>query len=204
MSLQVDVFRLLQDYRCQLRYSSLVPFVRGRHGVPSLALPAFSMSASLSKQLRLSMPPCLLNRTSAPNASSCTTEVEPLFPTFSSTLVLIVLATVIFCLVVLSLSTFHMHKSKMKKRKIEKAQAEYERDHCSPKAERGNVHDRMNRQPSNAQDSGIYNSPNIQRKEQSTPNQERRITEQSHQEASLDTEDLLQSVVLSWSGWWHP
>ncbi|XP_073525894.1 uncharacterized protein C11orf87 homolog [Phyllobates terribilis] len=157
------------------------------------------MSASISKQLRLSMPPCLLNRTSASNATSCTTEVEPLFQTFSSTLVLIVLATVIFCLVVLSLSTFHLHKSKMKKRKIEKAQEEYERDHCSPKAERGHIYDRMNRQPSNnIQDSGIYNSPNIQRKEQSTPKQEPRITEQSHQEAStLDRGDLLQSVVSS-------
>ncbi|XP_040278555.1 uncharacterized protein C11orf87 homolog [Bufo bufo] len=156
------------------------------------------MSSSLSKQLRLSMSPCLLNRTSASNATSCTTEVEPLFQTFSSTLVLIVLATVIFCLVVLSLSTFHMHKIKMKKRKIEKAQEEYERDHCSPKAERGNLYERMKRQPSNAQESGIYNSPNIQRKEQNTPNQDPRITEQSDQEAStLDREDLLQSVVLS-------
>ncbi|KAM3935708.1 uncharacterized protein C11orf87 homolog isoform 1-T2 [Leptodactylus fuscus] len=156
------------------------------------------MSASISKQLRLSMPPCILNRTSASNTTGCTTEVEPLFQTFSSTLVLIVLATVIFCLVVLSLSTFHMHKSKMKKRKIEKAQEEYERDHCSPKAERGNFYTRMNRQPRNPQDSGIYNSPNIQRKEQSSPKQEPRITEQSHQDASaLDREDLLQSVVLS-------
>ncbi|KAG8584728.1 hypothetical protein GDO81_004745 [Engystomops pustulosus] len=155
------------------------------------------MSASISKQLRLSMPPCLLNRTSASNTTSCTTEVEPLFQSFSSTLVLIVLATVIFCLVVLSLSTFHLHKSKMKKRKIEKAQEEYERDHCSPKAERGNLYERMNRQPCQPQD--IYNSPNIQRKEQNPPNQEEpRITEQSHQETSaLDREDLLQSVLLS-------
>ncbi|XP_056417644.1 uncharacterized protein C11orf87 homolog [Hyla sarda] len=155
------------------------------------------MSASISKQLRLSMPPCLLNGTSASNATSCTTQVEPLFQSFSSTLVLIVLATVIFCLVVLSLSTFHMHKSKMKKRKIEKAQEEYERDHCSPKAERGNVHDRVNRHHAQ-EEIGITNSPNIQRKEQSPPCQEPRITEQSHQEASaLDTEDLLQAVVLS-------
>ncbi|XP_069615178.1 uncharacterized protein C11orf87 homolog [Ranitomeya imitator] len=157
------------------------------------------MSSSTSKQLRLSMPPCLLNRTSAPNATSCTTQVEPLFQTFSSTLVLIVLATVIFCLVVLSLSTFHLHKSKMKKRKIEKAQEEYERDHCSPKVKRGHIYDRMNRQPSdNIQDSGIYDSPNIQREEPSTPKQEPRITEQSPQDASaLDRGDLLQSVVVS-------
>ncbi|KAM4045205.1 uncharacterized protein C11orf87 homolog [Anomaloglossus baeobatrachus] len=154
------------------------------------------MSASIPKQLRLSVPPCVLNRTSAPNATICTTEVEPLFQTFSSTLVLIVLATVIFCLVVLSLSTFHLHKSKMKKRKFEKAQEEYERDHCSPKAERGHLYDRMNRQPRNPQD--IYNSPNIQRKEQSPPNLEPGITEQPHQEApALGRGDLLQSVVFS-------
>ncbi|OCT96149.1 uncharacterized protein C11orf87 homolog [Xenopus laevis] len=98
------------------------------------------MSGRISKQLRLSVPPCLINRTTVSNTSSCPTEVEPLFQSFSSTLVLIVLATVIFCLVVLSLSTFHMHKSKMKKRKIEKAQEEYERDHCSPKVERSLFH----------------------------------------------------------------
>ncbi|XP_075054996.1 uncharacterized protein C11orf87 homolog [Mixophyes fleayi] len=156
------------------------------------------MSASISKQLRLPMPPCLLNRTTASNATICATEVEPLFQSFSSTLVLIVLATVIFCLVVLSLSTFHMHKSKMKKRKIEKAQEEYERDHCSPNAERGNFYERV--KPSNAQDSVCYNSPNIQRKEQGALNLDCRITEQSEQGASgLDraTADLLHSVVLS-------
>ncbi|XP_063807662.1 uncharacterized protein C11orf87 homolog [Pseudophryne corroboree] len=164
-------------------------------------MPASSMSASLSKELRLSMPPCWLNRTSTSNASICATEVEPLFQSFSSTLVLIVLATVIFCLVVLSLSTFHMHKSKMKKRKIEKAQEEYERDHCSPSTERSHFYERVNKQPSNAQDSNLcYNSPNIQRKDQSSLNLDCRITGQPHQEASvLDraTADLLHSVVSS-------
>lgn len=155
---------------------------------------AFPMSARISKQLRLSMPPCLLNRTSSSNTTSCVTEVEPLFQSFSSTLVLIVLATVIFCLVVLSLSTFHLHKSKMKKRKIEKAQEEYERDNCSPKAERGN------RQPSKAQDPGGHDSPEIQRRNQSPISPYARVTEQPQREALiLDNakEDLLQSVVLS-------
>ncbi|KAM5182162.1 uncharacterized protein C11orf87 homolog [Mantella aurantiaca] len=158
------------------------------------------MSARITKQLRLSMPPCLLNRTSATNATSCVTEVEPLFQSFSSTLVLIVLATVIFCLVVLSLSTFHLHKSKMKKRKIEKAQEEYERDHCSPKAERGHLYERGNRQPGKGQ---AHSSPDIQRRDQSPPNPPDpypRMTEQPQREASmLDNakEDLLQSVVLS-------
>ncbi|XP_068121084.1 uncharacterized protein C11orf87 homolog [Hyperolius riggenbachi] len=182
-------------------YRDSVVSVRGRQSVPAPPSAAVSMSARIAKQLRLSMPPCLLNRTSASNATSCVTEVEPLFPAFSSTVVLIVLATVIFCLVVLSLSTFHMHKSKMKKRKIEKAQEEYERDHCSPKAERGNLYERGNRQQSNGRGTDDdHNSPDIQRREHSTLNEDGRVTEQPQQEASsLDNakEDLLQSVVTS-------
>ncbi|MEE6472793.1 hypothetical protein FKM82_009726 [Ascaphus truei] len=160
------------------------------------------MSAKISKHLGLSVPPCLLNRTSASNTTSCVTEVEPLYQTFSSTLVLIVLATVIFCLVVLSLSTFHMHKSKMKKRKIEKAQEEYERDNRSPEAERGRFYERGNRQASgaHAQDSGCCASPIIQRKEQITLDQDSSVTGASQPEASvLDraSGNLLQTVVLS-------
>ncbi|XP_056348529.1 uncharacterized protein C11orf87 homolog [Oenanthe melanoleuca] len=91
------------------------------------------MSAKLSKELRLSLPPCLLNRTSATlnTSSTCITQVGQLFQSFSSTLVLIVLVTLIFCLILLSLTTFHIHKRKMKKRKMQRAQEEYERDHCA-------------------------------------------------------------------------
>ncbi|XP_062948888.1 uncharacterized protein C11orf87 homolog [Cynocephalus volans] len=108
------------------------------------------MSARAPKELRLALPPCLLNRTFASlNASgsgsagargpgagggggTCITQVgQQLFQSFSSTLVLIVLVTLIFCLIVLSLSTFHIHKRRMKKRKMQRAQEEYERDHCS-------------------------------------------------------------------------
>ncbi|KAM5246155.1 uncharacterized protein C11orf87 homolog [Ctenodactylus gundi] len=104
------------------------------------------MSARAPKELRLALPPCLLNRTFAsPNDSrggsgalspggggTCITQVGPqLFQPFSSTLVLIVLVTLIFCLIVLSLSTFHIHKRRMKTRKMQRAQEEYERDHCS-------------------------------------------------------------------------
>ncbi|XP_007539341.1 uncharacterized protein C11orf87 homolog [Erinaceus europaeus] len=103
------------------------------------------MSARAPKELRLALPPCLLNRTlAAPSASggrnastrgpggTCITQVgQQLFQSFSSTLVLIVLVTLIFCLIVLSLSTFHIHKRRMKKRKMQRAQEEYERDHCS-------------------------------------------------------------------------
>ncbi|XP_037361123.1 uncharacterized protein C11orf87 homolog [Talpa occidentalis] len=104
------------------------------------------MSARAPKELRLALPPCLLNRTFASpngggNASArgasagggtCITQVgQQLFQSFSSTLVLIVLVTLIFCLIVLSLSTFHIHKRRMKKRKMQRAQEEYERDHCS-------------------------------------------------------------------------
>lgn len=102
------------------------------------------MSARAPKELRLALPPCLLNRTlAAPHAGgssnasvrssgTCITQVgQQLFQSFSSTLVLIVLVTLIFCLIVLSLSTFHIHKRRMKKRKMQRAQEEYERDHCS-------------------------------------------------------------------------
>uniref|UniRef100_A0A9L0KDI7 Chromosome 11 open reading frame 87 n=1 Tax=Equus asinus TaxID=9793 RepID=A0A9L0KDI7_EQUAS len=133
-----------------------VLFLAGRNGVPkrgSLVGPAppspAPMSARAPKELRLALPPCLLNRTFAsPNASgsgnasargpgaggggTCITQVgQQLFQSFSSTLVLIVLVTLIFCLIVLSLSTFHIHKRRMKKRKMQRAQEEYERDHCS-------------------------------------------------------------------------
>ncbi|KGL84195.1 Uncharacterized protein C11orf87 [Tinamus guttatus] len=91
------------------------------------------MSARLPKELRLSLPPCLLNRTSAAsNASStCVAQVGQLFQSFSSTLVLTVLVALIFCVILLSLATFHVHKRRMKKRKMQKAQEEYERDHCA-------------------------------------------------------------------------
>ncbi|XP_054986838.1 uncharacterized protein C11orf87 homolog isoform X2 [Sorex araneus] len=111
------------------------------------------MSARAPKELRLALPPCLLNRTLAvPHAGSggnasarspgasgtCITQVgQQLFQSFSSTLVLIVLVTLIFCLIVLSLSTFHIHKRRMKKRKMQRAQEEYERDHCSGSNGRG-------------------------------------------------------------------
>ncbi|XP_014405284.1 PREDICTED: uncharacterized protein C11orf87 homolog isoform X1 [Myotis brandtii] len=133
----------------------LRPPSAGGNGVPqrgSLVGPAppspAPMSARAPKELRLALPPCLLNRTFAsPNASgsgnssargqgtgggTCITQVgQQLFQSFSSTLVLIVLVTLIFCLIVLSLSTFHIHKRRMKKRKMQRAQEEYERDHCS-------------------------------------------------------------------------
>ncbi|XP_019324783.1 uncharacterized protein C11orf87 homolog isoform X1 [Panthera pardus] len=135
-----------------------VLLLAGGNGVPgrgSVVGPApprpAPMSARAPKELRLALPPCLLNRTFAsPNASgggnasargpgaggsgggTCITQVgQQLFQSFSSTLVLIVLVTLIFCLIVLSLSTFHIHKRRMKKRKMQRAQEEYERDHCS-------------------------------------------------------------------------
>ncbi|KFW80012.1 Uncharacterized protein C11orf87 [Manacus vitellinus] len=100
------------------------------------------MSAKLSKDLRLSPPPCLLNRTSTTlnTSTTCITQVGQLFQSFSSTLVLIVLVTLIFCLILLSLTTFHIHKRKMKKRKMQKAQEEYERDHCARSSNSSSQH----------------------------------------------------------------
>ncbi|XP_043927791.1 uncharacterized protein C11orf87 homolog [Protopterus annectens] len=91
------------------------------------------MSARIPKDVTLSLPPCVLNRTSFFYNGTCIKEIEQLFQSFSSTLVLVILVTVIFCLIVLSLTTFHFHKNKMRKRKMEKAQEEYERDHSNPK-----------------------------------------------------------------------
>uniref|UniRef100_A0A8C5WML2 Chromosome 11 open reading frame 87 n=1 Tax=Laticauda laticaudata TaxID=8630 RepID=A0A8C5WML2_LATLA len=93
-------------------------------------------AAELSKGPGLSLPACLLNRTSgSSNASgTCITQLGQFFQSFSSTFVLIVLVALICCLILLSLITFHIHKRKMKKRKMQKAQEEYERDHCSTSA----------------------------------------------------------------------
>ncbi|CAM4358021.1 unnamed protein product [Lepidochelys olivacea] len=152
------------------------------------------MSAKLSKELRLSLPPCLLNRTSASsNASStCIAQVGQLFQSFSSTLVLIVLVTLIFCLILLSLTTFHVHKRKMKKRKMQRAQEEYERDHCSSSSPEAGIQGetpqgRNTRLGSSTQDSGI------QRPSPPEP-------KSAHPARScLDTTSagLLQTVVLS-------
>ncbi|KAM7182396.1 uncharacterized protein C11orf87 homolog [Macrochelys suwanniensis] len=152
------------------------------------------MSAKLSKELRLSLPPCLLNRTSASsNASStCITQVGQLFQSFSSTLVLIVLVTLIFCLILLSLTTFHVHKRKMKKRKIQRAQEEYERDHCSSSSPEAAIqgetpHGRNTRLGSSTQDSGIQR-PSAPEPQSAHPAR-----------SCLDTASagLLQTVVLS-------
>ncbi|XP_036444419.1 uncharacterized protein C11orf87 homolog [Colossoma macropomum] len=64
--------------------------------------------------------------------ATCAEKVEHLPPPFSSTSALTLLGVVIVAIVALSLTTHHCHKGKMKRRKIERAQEEYERDHCSP------------------------------------------------------------------------
>ncbi|KAJ8414497.1 hypothetical protein AAFF_G00036990 [Aldrovandia affinis] len=94
------------------------------------------MSARTSENLALSIPACTSNGTTQTNGT-CIDQVDQLFQVFSSTAVLIVLIVMIIGIIFVSLVTFHFHKSKMKKRKIEKAQEEYERDNCSPKAAKG-------------------------------------------------------------------
>ncbi|XP_012514626.1 PREDICTED: uncharacterized protein C11orf87 homolog [Propithecus coquereli] len=137
------------------------------------------MSARAPKELRLALPPCLLNRTFAsPNASgsgtanardsaaggggggTCITQVgQQLFQSFSSTLVLIVLVTLIFCLIVLSLSTFHIHKRRMKKRKMQRAQEEYERDHCSGSRGGGGLPRAGRQAPNHAKETRLERQP---------------------------------------------
>ncbi|XP_062873275.1 uncharacterized protein C11orf87 homolog [Trichomycterus rosablanca] len=94
------------------------------------------MSARISERLTLSIPPCTLNGT-ARNNGTCADPADPLFRSFSSTIVLLVLLVMITGTVLVSIATFHLHKSRMRKRKIEKAQEEYERDSCRPKSVRG-------------------------------------------------------------------
>lgn len=94
------------------------------------------MSTRIPEDVALSIPHCTFNGTSQTNGT-CIDHVDQLFQAFSSTVVLIVLVAVIIGIIIISLMTFHFHKRKMKKRKIKKAQEEYERDNCCPKAVKG-------------------------------------------------------------------
>ncbi|XP_073674194.1 uncharacterized protein C11orf87 homolog [Garra rufa] len=95
------------------------------------------MSARTLERLALSIPHCALNGTARTSNGTCFDRVDQLFQAFSSTAVLFVLIAMIIGIIFVSVTTFHFHKSKMKKRKIQKAQEEYERDNCSPKAVKG-------------------------------------------------------------------
>lgn len=197
------------------------------------------MSARAPKELRLALPPCLLNRTFASHNASggsnagvrssgagggtCITQVgQQLFQSFSSTLVLIVLVTLIFCLIVLSLSTFHIHKRRMKKRKMQRAQEEYERDHCSgshgggglPRAGvQAPIHGKETRLERQPRDSAFGTPSNATSSSSSTPGllcqgpcappppPPAPSPHGAHATSScLDTagEGLLQTVILSW------
>ncbi len=57
-------------------------------------------------------------------------KVQHVLQPFSSTVALLVLGMVIIGIILLSLTTYHFHKSKIKKRKMLRAQEEYERDKC--------------------------------------------------------------------------
>ncbi|KAF7700126.1 uncharacterized protein C11orf87 homolog [Silurus meridionalis] len=94
------------------------------------------MSPGSSESLALSIPPCTSNGTTSANGT-CADPTDPLFRSFSSTMVLLVLLSMIAGTILVSLATFHLHKSKMRKRKIQRAQEEYERDSGRPKAVRG-------------------------------------------------------------------
>ncbi|KAL6471257.1 hypothetical protein MHYP_G00199070 [Metynnis hypsauchen] len=95
------------------------------------------MSARTSSdRLALAVPPCGSNGTAWPEGA-CMARVEQLFQALSSTVVLFVLVAMIAAVISVSLTTFHFHKSKMKKRKMQRAQEEYERDNCSPRAAKG-------------------------------------------------------------------
>ncbi|TSN57731.1 hypothetical protein Baya_9061 [Bagarius yarrelli] len=94
------------------------------------------MSTGSFESLALSIPPCNSNGTARANGT-CADPTDPLFRSFSSTMVLLVLVAMITGTILISIATFHLHKSKLRKRKMQKAQEEYERDSGQPKAVRG-------------------------------------------------------------------
>ncbi|KAL2095917.1 hypothetical protein ACEWY4_008065 [Coilia grayii] len=159
------------------------------------------MSARTSENLALSIPHCIFNGTAQTNGT-CIEQMDQLFQSFSSTVVLFVLIALIIGIIFLSLVTFHFHKSKMKKRKIQKAQEEYERDNCSPKTMKGKpvvrqcIMVRPGKRPPAA----------VQRSESNTPSQEESSvapipTNESkantrHTEQAND-QNLLESVAVS-------
>uniref|UniRef100_A0A4W4ECV1 Uncharacterized protein n=1 Tax=Electrophorus electricus TaxID=8005 RepID=A0A4W4ECV1_ELEEL len=89
------------------------------------------MSSSATQSSASILPRCVFHGALETNAT-CFEKVNPFLPRFSSTVALTLLGIVIIGIIVLSLTTYHYHKSKMKKRKIQRAQEEYERDNCSP------------------------------------------------------------------------
>ncbi|XP_052472023.1 uncharacterized protein C11orf87 homolog [Carassius gibelio] len=140
------------------------------------------MSSRTSERLALSIPHCALNGTARSSNGTCLDPVDQLFQASSSTAVLFVLIAMIIGIIFVSVTTFHFHKSKMKKRKIQKAQEEYERDNCSPKAAKGKPVVRqciMVRPPAGARtaDPGV--------------------TEDMRHSGQTRDEDLLESVAVS-------
>nr|XP_055051640.1 uncharacterized protein C11orf87 homolog [Misgurnus anguillicaudatus]XP_055051641.1 uncharacterized protein C11orf87 homolog [Misgurnus anguillicaudatus] len=149
------------------------------------------MSARTLERPALSIPNCALNGTARTNNGTCFERVDQLFQAFSSTVVLFVLIALIIGIIVVSVTTFYFHKSKMKKRKIQKAQEEYERDSCSPKAAKGKpvVRQCVMVRPNtavrkcepNPEDPGV------------TP----RMPEDTRHTGQIKQEDLLESVAVS-------
>ncbi|KAK6486031.1 hypothetical protein HHUSO_G10052 [Huso huso] len=166
------------------------------------------MSARTPKDVTLSIPSCVLYRTANQSNGTCVTEVDHLFQTFSSTIVLIVLVAVIIGVIFVSLTTFHFHKRKMKKRKIQRAQEEYERDNCSPKPTKGNSTDKpvmmvrsghkymVHRPPCGVQQGTQSNTPHTDSSTVPvTEGGSTTSTPESHTEKATD--QLLETVVLS-------
>lgn len=149
------------------------------------------MSARTLERPALSIPHCALNGTARTNNGTCFDRVDQLFQAFSSTVVLFVLIALIIGIIFVSITTFHFHKSKMKKRKIQKAQEEYERDNCSPKAAKGKPVVRqcvMVRPPTAVRKSDPNNEdPGV------TP----QMPEDTRHTGQIKDENLLESVAVS-------
>lgn len=156
------------------------------------------MSAGSSESLALSIPPCTSNGTVRANGT-CADPTDPLFRSFSSTVVLLVLLAMIAGTILVSLATFHLHKSKLRKRKMQKAQEEYERDSGRPKAVRGKpaIRHCVMERPTAVQKSDL----NAKRSEKQTTDSacipEQDCTDNTRHTSQTRGDHLLESVAVS-------
>ncbi|GAA6098606.1 uncharacterized protein C11orf87 homolog [Tachysurus ichikawai] len=156
------------------------------------------MSAGSSESLALSIPPCNPNGTARANGT-CADPTDPLFRSFSSTMVLLVLVAMIAGTILVSLATFHLHKSKLRKRKMQKAQEEYERDSGRPKAVLGKPEIRhcVMERPTAVQKSDLNSKISDKEATDSAGIPEKECADSTRQTSQMSADHLLESVAVS-------
>ncbi|XP_060744422.1 uncharacterized protein C11orf87 homolog [Tachysurus vachellii] len=156
------------------------------------------MSAGSSESLALSIPPCNPNGTARANGT-CADPTDPLFRSFSSTMVLLVLVAMIAGTILVSLATFHLHKSKLRKRKMQKAQEEYERDSGRPKAVLGKPEIRhcVMERPTAVQKSDLNSKISDKEATDSAGIPEKECADSTRHTSQMRADHLLESVAVS-------